>query len=181
MLNPRENIVIIDGQIKTSQIARCSISDSGEIYHIAFKNNVSKTFSYKRNRAIWLTNPVIFDPQYCHLYHNDKPLWPVAFIAAFQWGYQKYWYIEYPNGKYANYSGDEISITKSCLEDQSSKNAFEYLRNVAAINPLKSEDDDTPLLLNNIKVLIFLLAKIVLWHLTSTQTNLNYKNILLLH
>ena len=147
MLNPRENIVIIDGQIKTSQIARCSISDSGEIYHIAFKNNVSKTFSYKRNRAIWLTNPVIFDPQYCHLYHNDKPLWPLAFIAAFQWGYQKYWYIEYPNGKCANFSGDEISITKSCLEDQSSKNAFEYFRRVAAINPLKSEDDDTPLLL----------------------------------
>ena len=156
MLNPRENMVIIDGQIKTSQIARCSISDSGDRYNIAFKNNTSKTFSYGRNRAVWLTNPVIFEPQHCHLYHNGKQLSPLAFIAAFQRGYQKYWYVEYPNGAYVSYNGEDISIVKSCLEDQPSKSVFEYLRSVAAINPLKSEDDGTPLLLRQYQSIDFI-------------------------
>ena len=156
MLNPRENMVVIDGQIKTSQIARCSISDSGDRYNIAFKNNTSKTFSYGRNRAVWLTNPVIFEPQHCHLYHNGKQLSPLAFIAVFQRGYQKYWYVEYPNGTYASYNGEDISIVKSCLEDQPSKSVFEYLRSVAAINPLKSEDDGTPLLLRQYQSVDFI-------------------------
>ena len=137
MLNPRENMVIIDGQIKTSQIARCSISDSGDRYNIAFKNNTSKTFSYGRNRAVWLTNPVIFEPQHCHLYHNGKQLSPLAFIAVFQRGYQKYWYVEYFNGAYASYNGEDISIVKSCLEDQPSKSVFEYLRSVPSPHPIE--------------------------------------------
>ena len=156
MLNPRENMVIIDGQIKTSQIARCSISNSRDRYNIAFKNNTSKTFSYGRNRAVWLTNPVIFEPQHCHLYHNGKQLSPLAFIAAFQRGYQKYWYVEYFNGAYASYNGEDISIVKSCLEDQPSKSVFEYLRSVAAINPLKSEDDGAPLLLRQYQAIDFI-------------------------
>ena len=156
MLNPRENMVVIDGQIKTSQIARCAINDSGDRYNIAFNNNPNKTFSYGRNRAMWLTNPVIFDPQHCHIYHNGRQLWPLAYIAAFQRGYSKYWYIEYPNGAYANYLGEEISFVKSCLEDQQSKSVFEYLRSVAAINPLKSEDDGTPLLLRQYQGLDFI-------------------------
>ena len=133
MLNPRENMVIIDGQIKTSQVARCAINNSGDRYNIAFNNSPSKTFSYGRNRAMWLTNPVIFDPQHCHIYHNGKQLWPLAFIAVFQRGRSKYWYIEYPNGAYANYLGEEICFVKSCLEDLQSKSVFEYLRSVAAI------------------------------------------------
>lgn len=156
MLNLRENMVVIDGQVKTGQIARCAINDSGDRYNIAFKNNPSKTFSYGRNRAVWLTNPVIFDPQHCHIYHNGRQLWSLAFIAIFQRGRLKYWYVEYQNGAYANYLGEEISFVKSCLEDQQSKSVFEYLRSVAAINPLKSEDDGTPLLLRQYQSIDFI-------------------------
>ncbi len=149
-------MVVIDGLIKTSQIARCAINDSGDRYNIAFNNNPNKTFSYGRNRAMWLTNPVIFDPLHCHIYHNGKLLCHLAFIAAFQQGHIKYWYVEYTNGAHANYSGEEISFVKSCLEDQQSKSVFEYLRSVAAINPLKSEDDETPLLLKQFQAINFI-------------------------
>ena len=144
MLNPRENMVMIDGQIKIANILHISTNNRMNGYDIVFNKTTRKTFSYGRNRAMWLTNPVIFDPQHCHIYHNGRQLWPLAYIAAFQRGYSKYWYIEYPNGAYANYLGEEISFVKSCLEDLQSKSVFEYLRSVAAINPLKSEDDNTP-------------------------------------
>ena len=156
MLNPRENMVVIDGQIKTANILHISTNNRMNGYDIVFNKTTRKTFSYGRNRAMWLTNPVIFDPQHCHIYHNGRQLWPLAYIAAFQRGCSKYWYVEYPNGAYANYLGEEISFVKSCLEDQHSKSVFEYLRSVAAINPLKSEDDDTPLLLRQYQGIDFI-------------------------
>ena len=138
MLNPRENMVVIDGQIKTANILHISTNSRMNGYDIVFNKTTRKTFSYGRNRAMWLTKPVIFDPQHCHIYHNGRLLWSLAYIAAFQRGYSKYWYVEYPNGAYANYLGEEISFVKSWLEDQQSKSVFVYLRRVAAINPLKS-------------------------------------------
>ena len=104
---------------------------------------------------MWLTDPVIFDPQHCHFYHNEKQERP-SFIAAFQKGYSKYWYVEYPSKAHKNYFDNEVRIVKSCLEDQQSKSVFEYLRSVAAINPLKSEDDGTPLLLRQYQGIDFI-------------------------
>ena len=156
MLNLRENMIVIDGQIKTDKIYRCDINNSGDRYNITFRNNTCKTFSYGRNRAVWLTDPVVFSPQYCHIYNNGRQLYPLAYIAVFQRGLSRYWYIEYTNGAYANYTDNEIDVVKSCLEDRQSHNAFEYLRSVAAINPLKSEDDGTPLLLRQYEGIDFI-------------------------
>ncbi len=147
MMNLRENMVVIDGQIKTSQIMRCTINNIGDKYNIVFKNNPYKTYSYSRNKVKWFTNPVKFNPEHCHIYHGSRQLYSLSYIATFQQGYQQYWYIEYSNGAYANYSSSEIRVVKSCLDDRQAKSTFEYLRSVAAINPLKSEDDGKPLLL----------------------------------
>ena len=149
-------MVVIDGQIKTRQIARCTISNSGDRYNITFNNNPNKTFSYGSNRAVWLTNPVVIEPQHCHIYHNGQQLCPLTFIAVFRRGSSKYWYVEFHNGSYANYLEEEISFIKSCLEDRQSQSILEYLRSVAAVNPLKSEDDDTPLLLKQYQGIDFL-------------------------
>ena len=80
MLNPRENMVVIDGQIKTANILHISTNNRMNGYDIVFNKTTRKTFSYGRNRAMWLTNPVIFDPQHCHIYHNGRQLWPLAWL-----------------------------------------------------------------------------------------------------
>ena len=156
MLNLRENMVVIDGQIKTDKIYRCTVNNSGDRYNITFCNNTNRIFSYGRNRAMWLTDPVVFSPQHCHIYKKGQQLSSLAYIAAFQRGYSRFWYVEYQNGAYANYTDDEIDIVKSCLENQQSESVFEYLRSVAAINPLKSEDDGTPLLLRQYRGIDFI-------------------------
>lgn len=146
-MNLRDNMIVIDGQIRTDQIMRCTINNRGDKYNIIFKNNPHKTYSYSRNKVKWLTNPVIFNPEHCHVYHGNRKLYPLSHIAVFLSGYQQYWYIEYSDGTYASYPSSEIRIVKSCLEGLQAKSTFEYLHSVAAINSLKSDDDDTPLLL----------------------------------
>ena len=94
MLNPRENIVVIDGQIKTAEIHCISANSRTQGYNITFidrrnPDKGGKTYSYGFGKVLWLNNPVIFDPQHCYFYHNEKQEWP-SFIAAFQKGYSKY-------------------------------------------------------------------------------------------
>lgn len=149
-------MIVIDGQIKTSQIMRCALNNRGDKFNIVFNNNPYKTYSYSRTKVKWLTNPVVFNPQHCHIYHEERQLYPLSYIAAFQQGYQQYWYVEYPNGAHASYPASEIRMVKSCLDDRQAKSTFEYLHNVAAINPLKSEDDDTPLLLRQYQTIDFI-------------------------
>ena len=156
MINLRENMIVVDGQIKTGQIMQCAINNRGDKFNIVFNSNPYKTYSYSRAKIKWLTKPVVFNPQHCYIYHMDRQLYPLSYIAVFQQGYQKYWYVEYPNGSYANYRASEIRIVKSCLDNQKVNSTFEYLRNVAAINPLKFEDDETPLLLRQYQSINFI-------------------------
>ena len=145
MLDLRENMIVIDGEIKTFSVERCWSASSSYRRNVIFKNN-PKTYSYSYDKVLWLTNPEILDPRNCLLLHNGRRLYPLSYIAAFQNGYQTYWYVEYYNGAYACYKGSEIEFIQSCLEDNCVKNVLEYLRDVATTNPLKA-DDGTLLLL----------------------------------
>lgn len=147
MLNLRENMIVIDGQIKTDQIMQCTIKNREDKYDIIFNNSPHKTYSYSKHKVKWMTTPILFKPEHCHIYYNNNILQPLSYIAAFQQGFQQFWYLEYPDGTYASYQASEIIVLKSCLDNKQAKNSFEYLRSVAAINSLKSEDDNLPLLL----------------------------------
>ncbi len=156
MLNLRENMIVIDGQIKTSQIERCSLNNSGDRYNVVFKNNPCKTYFYGCNKVLWLTDPILFDPKQCLIYHNSIQLYSLAFIAIFQQRRHRYCYVEYLSGAHKCFYGEEISIVKSCLDNKQSRNVFEYLRSVAAVNPLKAEEDDISLLLKQYQKIDFL-------------------------
>ncbi len=65
-------------------------------------------------------------------------------------------YVEYPSGAHKSFDGADISIVKSCLDNTQSRSIFEYLRSVAAINPLKADEDETPLLLKQYQKIDFI-------------------------
>lgn len=156
MLNPRENMVIIDGQIKTVEIHSIQLNERGDKYNILFKSAKYKCYSYSRNKVAWLTNPIVFNPQNCHAFYRGKQLHQVTYIAAFKNYFHTYWFFAFADGKTFSFYDDDITLKKSCLADGQSKSVFEYLRSVAAINPLKSEDDGTPLLLRQYQAIDFI-------------------------
>ena len=156
MLNPRENMVVIDGIIKTVEIHSIQLNERGDKYNILFNSAKYKCYSYSRNKVAWLTNPVVFDPQDCHAYYKGQQLQRVTYIAAFRNYYHTYWFFAFADGKVFSFYDDDITLKKSCLADKQSKSVFEYLRSVAAVNPLKFEDDGTPLLLRQYQSIDFI-------------------------
>ena len=146
MLNPRENMIVINGVIKTVEIHSINLNQRGDKYNIFFKSSQSKCFSYSWRNVSWLTNPDVLDPQVCKAFYRGREVPNVLYIAAFRDYFHTYWFIEYKDGTSFGFCDDEIVVKVSCLDDKDSKSVFGYLSNVAAINRLKSEDNGVPLL-----------------------------------
>lgn len=101
---------------------------------------------------LWLKDPVVFDPQHCHLLYKDRRIKPLSYIAAFQQGSRRFWYVEYANGTGAHYKGSEVELVRSCLEEPPAQDRFAYLREVAELNPPKTDDGQKLLLMQYQKI-----------------------------
>ena len=151
MYDPRENRIIIDGEDKTDSVERCCYTSRPNRCHVIFCN-FPKTYSYVPSKVLWLKDPVVFDPQHCHLLHKGRRIEPLSYIAAFQQGSRRFWYVEYANGTGAHYKGSEVELVRSCLEEPPAQDRFAYLREVAELNPLKTDDGQKLLLMQYQKI-----------------------------
>ena len=151
MYDPRENRIIIDGEDKTDSVERCWYTSRPNRCHVIFCN-FPKTYSYVPSKVLWLKDPVVFDPQHCHLLHKGRRIEPLSYIAAFQQGSRRFWYVEYANGTGAHYKGSEVELVRSCLEEPPAQDRFAYLREVAELNPLKTDDGQKLLLMQYQKI-----------------------------
>lgn len=151
MYDPRENRIIIDGEDKTDSVERCRYTSTPYRCHITFRNSL-KTYSYAPSKVLWLKNPEVLDPRHCRLFHKGRRLEPLSYIAAFQQGLQRFWYVEYTNGSGAHYKGSEVDLVRSCLEGHHVQDRFAYLRDVAELNPLKTDDGQKLLMMQYRKI-----------------------------
>lgn len=151
MYAPRENRIIIDGEDKTDSVERCWYTSRPNRCQVIFCN-FPKTYSYVPSKVLWLKDPVAFDPQHCHLLHKGRRIEPLSYIAAFQQGSRRFWYVEYANGTGAHYKGADVELVRSCLEEPPAQDRFAYLRDVAELNPLKTDDGQKLLLMQYQKI-----------------------------
>lgn len=141
-MNTSENLIIIKDQIRTTEIESCW-SSSGK-YEIVFRGSPN-IYYYKEENVTWLKEPVKLNPENYQLTYQENILQNIETLVVFRYGSRAYWHIRFLNGKESDYRGEELQITRSCLEDTSSKNVFEYLKNVADANKLET-DNGTKLL-----------------------------------
>ena len=66
MYAPRKNRIIIDGEDKTDSVERCWYTSRPNRCHVIFCN-FPRTYSYVPSKVLWLKDPMVFDPQHCHL------------------------------------------------------------------------------------------------------------------
>lgn len=145
MFDLRENMVIIDGRIRTVDILYCR-KGKGDTFNIAFKGTPHKNFSYGCDRVVWITNPIVYNVKQCKVLHNNRELLNVVHLNAFIHGFSRYWYVEFANGSSKSFSDDEIRVEQSCLDAAKAKHVFEYMKGVAKINALRADDSEKSLL-----------------------------------
>ncbi len=136
--------ILIKRQPKALQIERISLGENG-VYAVQFKNSTS-WFHYRWNDVVILKNPVWHDPKNCHVYIGGKLQYNVTDILSFQEGPYNHWRISFTKGFVKDYITGTVRVEESCLRDKVAKNAFEYLRQIAAVNTLGKDVDQSGIL-----------------------------------
>lgn len=142
MIDTSETLIIIKGQIKTSEIASCDYANGK--YNVTYKNT-SQVYSYNEENVLCMKHPVRLAPENYHLTYKGKVLSGIEQISVFTYDSKRYWHIRFLGGKEYNYKETGLKIERSCLGNTASDNVFRYLQEVAAAHNLKA-DDGTKLL-----------------------------------
>lgn len=134
-----KSLILLNGELKTLQIASISKLGANAI-RVSFKNN-PKFYTYRADKVVWLTNPQWLAPELCKVYRGGRLQTDVTEIWQFETGQDNYWRIKYRSGYEGEYADGQINVVKTCLDEETSKNTFAYLKQVAAINPLRKDGE----------------------------------------
>ena len=132
-----QSMILVKGQPATRDIQSIE-KDSKGVYWILYRNG--KKFPYSDRDVCFLTNPVELNTDNIRLSSERQELFNIKRIWGFQRYLKKYYRIEFLNGKISEYKEEQLSVSKSALEDNDSKRIFKYFTEVSKINKIITED-----------------------------------------
>lgn len=143
-MNTKNNMIIIKGEIKTTDIISCMYNAYTKKMEVKFKNG--KTYSYAYSNVEWLKNPQVLKPDMYRISREGREFFDIVAIYVFSSTYDSYWHICFGNGSERDYHRSELNISESCLGQGQSSNVFEYIKQIAGLNDIKNEETDEKLL-----------------------------------
>lgn len=137
-MNPKQNMIIANGRIITSDVVCCKYNNNTHKYDIKFRNG--KSYHYNFNSVIWLKNPEVLRPSQYKISCDGGELTGITVIYLFSSPHNRYFHIAFEDGTEQDYNVSELQIEESCLNDVVSKNVFCYLKEIADLVSIQAED-----------------------------------------
>lgn len=138
------HFILLNGEPRTLQIASIEKNEAGG-YRVLFKNS-ARSYNYGRDKVVWLNNPEWIAPTNSKVYISGSQQNNIRDIWRFSDGTKYYWCIVHANGYVQEGDDNRIIVATSCLGEQTCKDTFAYLKNVALINPLGRDKDNDGIL-----------------------------------
>ncbi len=136
--------IILNGQAKTLQID--SIERIGSnAFRVRFKNN-PKAYTYGEDKVVWLNNPIWVDVANSKVYIGGNQRTDIREVWKFVHGEKVYWRVVHTNGYVEDDTNGRVQVVTSCLSEERARDTFIYMKDVAAINPLRNEKTRSGLL-----------------------------------
>ena len=88
-MNTRYYMVIIKGEIKTSEIKSCVYNRDTQKWDVKFKNG--KTYSYTYLNVEKLTEPDVLNPNMYRISREGREFFGIREIYVFKSTYESYW------------------------------------------------------------------------------------------
>lgn len=107
-------------------------------YAITFHSD--KTYSYNSRSIDLLKDPEAINPSLVHIKHGERELFRIQAIYVFHGSSTDYWRVRFSDGNERSYDRHDLEIVFSCLSEKEAHNCINYLRQLAAINELHSDD-----------------------------------------
>lgn len=137
-MNQKENLILANGQDKTADIRYCHYNSGTKKYDATFQTG--KLYKYNYSSIEWVRDPEKIDPALVNIVQGDRELFHIQAIFAFHARSGDYWYICFDDGGGRTYEKRSLRIEGSCLGEKKAGSRLDYLRQLASINELKSDD-----------------------------------------
>ena len=143
-MDTRRYMVIIKGEIKTSEIISCIYNSETHKWDVKFNNR--KTYSYAYLNVEKLTEPKVLNPNMYRISRDGREFFNIREIYVFEGKGDDYWHICFDNGSERDYRASDLNIIESCLSESSSANVFEYIKEIANLSDIKNKETGEKLL-----------------------------------
>lgn len=143
-MNTRYYMVIIKGEIKTSEIMSCVYNRDTQKWDVKFNNG--KTYSYAYLNVEKLTEPKVLNPNMYHISRKGREFFDIREIYVFRSGYESYWHICFGDGSERDYCQRDLHIDESCLSESQSTNVFKYIKQITGLSDIRNEETGEKLL-----------------------------------
>lgn len=139
-MNTRYYMVIIKGEIKTSEIISCVYNRDTQKWDVKF--NTGKTYSYAYLNVEKLAEPDVLNPNMYRISREGREFFDIRAIYVFRsknMSNEFYWHICFGDGSERDYRRSELHIIESCLSQSQSSNVFKYIKQIAGLSDIKNE------------------------------------------
>lgn len=143
-MNTRCYMIIIKGEIKTSEVSSCLYNNTTQKWDVRFNNG--KTYSYAFSNVEELTEPRELSPEGYRIKRAGRDLFNIKEIYVFKGEYENYWNICFEDGSEKAYRQNDLDIVESCLNQGHAAAVFNYLKELAELSDIKNEETDEKLL-----------------------------------
>lgn len=143
-MDTRRYMVIIKGEIKTSEIISCIYNSENQKWDVKFNNR--KTYSYAYLNVEKLTEPKVLNPNMYRISREGREFFNIREIYVFEGKGDDYWHICFDNGSERDYRASDLNIIESCLSESPSANVFEYIKEIANLSDIKNKETGEKLL-----------------------------------
>lgn len=137
-MNTRYYMVIIKGEIKTSEIMSCIYNKDTQKWDVKFNNG--KTYSYAYLNVEKLVKPEVLNPDMYRISREGREFFDIKAIYVFTSACESYWHICFGDGSERDYRQSDLHIIESCLNQSRSADVFEYIKQIAGLSDLKNEE-----------------------------------------
>ena len=152
-MNTKYNMVIIKGEIKTSEIMSCVYNRDTQKWDVKFDNG--KTYSYAYLNVEKLTDPIVLEPTLYRISREGREFFNIKEIYVFRSAYESYWHICFGDGSERDYRQSDLHILESCLSQRQSANVFEYIKQIAGLSDIRNEETGEKLLAKSFEKISF--------------------------
>lgn len=153
-MNARKHMIILKGEIKTSEVRFCRYNAVTKKMDVEFING--KNFSYTYSNVEWLKEPIVLNPNLYRISREGREFFDIEAIYVFRGTYDEYWHICFGNGSEQDYPKSELQIVESCLKQEEVANVFEYIKQIAKLSNLRNEETGEKILAKRFEKISFI-------------------------
>lgn len=132
-MNLKKEMVIIDNEIKDN-ISSCYFDENKDKFIIKYINS-NKPYCFSKNRVKYINNSVLINLSKYNFYFNNNLLEQMKGVYEFRYYDECYYHVVFKDNSYKNFKNNEL---KKISKD--SYNVIDYLKKIANITSLKTED-----------------------------------------